>query len=144
MDVQEEVPEDTIANFFAKSGTDATRPQCDEYAESITGKPAAAVAVQGTCSYTVVSDKDIFQFRSPKDDLVDHKLRNLIKFIHGDLVPTTYKRGTVGNVSPLIVYNMSKVPGKTHLEARLNRPIPDELSRDEQKVQHTTVTDLAK
>ncbi|KAI9689059.1 MAG: hypothetical protein M1822_000796 [Bathelium mastoideum] len=137
--------ENSISAFFTASGTDATRQECDKLAMDLAGEPVVPVPAQGACSYTTVAGPErtaVFQFRSPQEPAVDSRLLDLIKHIHEDLVATTVHYGIVGNNSPLHVYLMERLPGKTHLEARLARASPNELSEQEETFQSNTVLDL--
>ncbi|KAF2229750.1 hypothetical protein EV356DRAFT_510232 [Viridothelium virens] len=146
MDTTNDTLDDSIFDFFSKCGTDATRQECDRLAVSLAGHPIAPVPVQGACSYTVVAGPTqdaIFQFRSLQESPIDPKLLQLVKEIHGDLVPTTIPYGTIGNDSPLQVVLMQKLPGITHLEARLAMASSIGHSVDQGMVKQNTVTDLA-
>ncbi|KAL9095889.1 MAG: hypothetical protein Q9165_001886 [Trypethelium subeluteriae] len=146
MDTTKDTLEDSISDFFSKCGTDATRHQCDRLAISLAGHPIVPVPVQGACSYTVAAGPTqdaIFQFRSLQERPIDPKLLQLVKEIHGDLVPTTIPYGTIGGDSPLQIVLMQKLPGITHLEARFAMTSPIGHSVDQGVVKQNTVTDLA-
>ncbi|KAK8134542.1 hypothetical protein PG984_006554 [Apiospora sp. TS-2023a] len=108
-----QLSEESIDTFFDKRES-TSKIECDEVARNIVGKGcvAQAAGTQGSSSYTVeCTTKSILSFRQ-RGSILDSRVINLAKDIHGRLIPDVSYCGNVGEGAyGLIVYRMSYLPG---------------------------------
>ncbi|KAK7920501.1 Protein kinase-like protein [Apiospora marii] len=108
-----ELNQESIESFFDKRES-TSRIECDEVARNIIGNGciAQAAGIQGASSYTVeCMTKSILSFRQ-RGSILDSRVINLAKDIHGRLIPDVSYCGNVGEgAEGLIVYRISYLPG---------------------------------
>ncbi|KAI1169846.1 hypothetical protein F4777DRAFT_584509 [Nemania sp. FL0916] len=134
----------SIAAFFSRAGTSATREQCDDFARSRFGGPIHPVPLQGMASYTVTAGTHkIVQFREQSNSL-DEGTLTLARAAHPDVVASCTFHGLIGE-SPadpkakenaLAMYSMGKLQGNNYIYIR------DSLA-ESFTLQRTTVKSLA-
>lgn len=113
-----------IEKFFTDAGTSLSRAECDEIARARCGGQVKPVDIQGSNSYTVVAGphkNKIIQFRE-QAALLDTKVVELARDIHGDIIPSCQEVGLVGDLhgSQLIMYEMERLRGQNCVIARLS------------------------
>ncbi|QKX58933.1 uncharacterized protein TRUGW13939_06061 [Talaromyces rugulosus] len=123
--------DDTISQFFANCTV--TREKCNQKAVELAGEAVKPVWLQGAFSYTVATEKLLVQFRVP-ESLLDTKILDLARKIHGRFVPVCLRSSVFGS---LAVYVMEKVPGVTFIEA-------PSTSSHNSSWQEKTVSDFAR
>ncbi|KAJ5611818.1 hypothetical protein N7528_008923 [Penicillium herquei] len=110
----------TIDEFFHATTT-ATRKQCDDFVISRVGGVPTPVEMQGVCSYTVTAGPDqskIVQFRD-ENSAIDTDNLILVKTVHPEFVAGCQYLGIIGDVRPVHIYVMDKLPGIAHVMARI-------------------------
>jgi hypothetical protein len=135
----------TINSFFESQST-ATRRQCDKLAISLVGEPINPAPIQGAFSYTVIAgpkQSKIVQFRA-QSSVLDMEILNLARAIHGQLVAACTFHGNFGQLSPLSVYVVEKLPGTTYIEARCINGLSAEPSLEAASRQSNTVVGFAR
>ena len=118
---------ETLDSSF-KSQTDATRRDCDQFAQDLAGGPVVPCDIQGAFSYTVIAGQKssiIIQFRS-QSSLLDMEMLTLAHLIHPEFVPSCHCHGTIGCLLPLSIYMMDRVPGTTRIQFRCSYDISHE------------------
>lgn len=136
--------ENTINNFFTCHPT-VTRQQCDELAISLVGGPVSPVPIQGSFSYTVTGGAQqpkIVQFRDANSDL-DTKFLDLARMVYGYVVANYTFHGKIGQLLPLSVYSMEKLPGIPYISAQFQYPKPTGALLDIGSQSSNTVVDYA-
>ncbi|UNI24493.1 hypothetical protein JDV02_010233 [Purpureocillium takamizusanense] len=134
--------DNAISSFF-ESNKSVTRQQCEDFTLSHAGGRVNPVPIQGAFSYTLTAgpdDSKLFQFRT-EDSSFDTDILNLAKKVHPQFVASCKYHGTIGNLQPLHIYEMEKLPGTPYFMARdisLVQPA-DSILR-----QRNTVKDLAR
>jgi hypothetical protein len=123
--------DDTISQFFANCTV--TREKCNQKAVELAGEAVKPVWLQGAFSYTVATEKLLVQFRVP-ESLLDTKILDLARKIHGRFVPVCLRSSVFGS---LAVYVMEKVPGVTFIET-------PSTSSHNSSWQEKTVSDFAR
>lgn len=108
--------DDEISFFFSQ--TSATRAECDDLARTMLGGQVEPVSVQGATSYTVVAGRNhdkIIQFRRT-DALLDARMLELAKQVHGDIVPVSTALGRIGDglQRQLAIYEMNRLLGDNY------------------------------
>ena len=131
--------DNAINDFFLQPGVSASKEQCDVFAHRTYGGQIQPVDIKGSTSYTVIaapSGNKIIQFREPTA-LLDMRMLALAKDVHGDVVPSCSKLGSIGdpNGSQLVIYEMDKLPGDNYIIIRSS------LTQDQRP---NTINSLAK
>ncbi|KAL7955112.1 hypothetical protein V8C34DRAFT_292484 [Trichoderma compactum] len=130
-------------NSFFTENTFVIRQQCDDFALSRIGGPVNPVQIQGAFSYTLTAGADgskLFQFRI-HDSKLDNVLLDLAKTIHPQFVTSCKYHGTIGQLRPLYIYEMDKLPGTAYIMACDSSTIQPPEARFRQR---NTAKDLAK
>ncbi|KAI0107870.1 hypothetical protein GGR51DRAFT_515334 [Nemania sp. FL0031] len=102
-----------IEAFFKKNAP-LTQKQCDDEAESISGKSVTPTACQGGSSYTVDAGEVVVQFRTPSCPL-DMPLMKSIEQAYSGFMPWHKDGGLFHN---LHVYTMNNIGGLSMYESR--------------------------
>jgi hypothetical protein len=131
--------EESICDFFSKTGASTTRTQCDEFTRTTFGGPVEPVAAQGVCSYTVAAANNtiIVQFREP-DSPLDTEMLETVQTVYQDFVTPCRFHGTIGSAPALLIYSMDMLPGDNYSNISLS------LSDDDLTHQLATVRSLAR
>ncbi len=102
-----------IETFFERNAP-VTQKQCNDKAQSISGKSVTPTACQGGTSYTVDAGQVIIQFRIPSSSL-DMIFMNSIEQAYPDFTPRHKDCGLFHN---LHVYTMNNIGGLSMYLAR--------------------------
>jgi hypothetical protein len=90
-----------------------------------------------------VQQTKIVQFRA-QSSVLDMKTLSLARAIHGEIVATCVYHGEIGQRSPLIVYEIDRLPGTTYIEARCINGHSIEPSPERALHRSNTVVDFAR
>lgn len=134
--------------LFFDSRRSPTQAQCDQLSLSISGaSEVSPVDSPGSLSYTVVCKncpgprKDlIISFREP-GGMLDDRMVELARKIHGELVPELTCHGNVeGADPPLTIYSMTYLRGSALVEVQ---SVEVDMSSDEESKHERLIRHLA-
>jgi hypothetical protein len=131
--------DNAINSFFTVAGASSSKMQCDDFVRQRYRGQIRPVNIQGLTSYTVIagpSGNKVIQIRE-QTALLDVKMMELAKDIHGEVVPSCSELGWIGDSgdSQLAIYEMDRLLGENYI---IVRPA---LSRDKRR---NTVHSLAR
>lgn len=116
----------SIAAFFSRAGTSATREKCDEFARREFGGGVHPVPLQGMASYTVTAGPNkVVQFREQSNSL-DEGTMALARAVHPEVVASCTFHGRIGGLpsdpeakpGALAIYSMDNHPGNNYVYMR--------------------------
>jgi len=127
----------SIESFFSRCGLDQQAwLDCHDFLERhFPGKTTAPAHTQGYCSYTLLVDNQVIQFRPPQYKL-DINITTAAKDVYENYAPTTAYFGTL-NPHGLLVYTMEKMEGISYKDfTNIEHP-------DKSKVRQTLCANFA-
>lgn len=132
----------TSISTFLSTHSSTTRSECDSLAQSLLHSPTISpVPIQGSFSYTVASDSQLAQFRSPTSPLDVEVLRRAREIFGRDVVAKTEFWGNFGGLG---VYVIEKLPGVTYLEWLMKSGLGRRLDGERFERQRGLVGDFAR
>lgn len=133
---------DQSIDLLFKSGTSATRQQCDDFVSSMYEAPTEPAVIQGSSSYTLMAGEDgseVIQFRDQDSAINKEVMVHLQQIIPGYVARVDHLEA-VGLNRPLQLYRMARIPGIPYSVAK-DCSLPQ---REEVKTrQRATIEDLA-